>query len=78
MKVPDLTKISERNDGRFPADKISHIIDGRVVFGAHGPRQMPVWGHEFWVEEGADDAAEDNVKEIVDKLVRYLQSIQAK
>jgi len=37
---------------------------------------MPVWGYEFWVEEGADPEAEDRVDTIVRNLVDYIRSIQ--
>ena len=74
--VPDLTRLAERNDGRFPADRVRDTIDGRSVVIAHGTRYMPVWGYEFWVEEGADVVAEDEARIMIDRLVDYLQSIQ--
>jgi mono/diheme cytochrome c family protein len=74
--VPDLTTI-ERRYGEFPAARIRENIDGRgIVITAHGPRAMPVWGYEFWVEEGADILAEDQARETIDRLVDYLRSIQ--
>jgi mono/diheme cytochrome c family protein len=75
--VPDLTRINERNGGRFPADAIRDTIDGRSPVLAHGTRVMPVWGYEFWVEEGADITAEREARELVRRLVLYLESIQA-
>ena len=38
---------------------------------------MPVWGYEFWVEEGGDRAAQDEMRKTIAKLVDYLRSIQA-
>jgi len=74
--VPDLTAI-ERRYGEFPAARVRESIDGRgIVITAHGPRAMPVWGYEFWVEEGADIVAEDQARETIDRLVDYLRSIQ--
>lgn len=74
--VPDLTLISRRY-GEFPAALIRESIDGRgVVITAHGTRFMPVWGYEFWVEEGADIVAEDQARETIDRLVEYLRTIQ--
>ena len=52
--VPDLTRITARSGGRFPAQEVRDMIDGRSPVLSHGPREMPVWGREFWVEEGAD------------------------
>lgn len=74
--VPDLTRISERNGGRFPADAVRDTIDGRTPVRTHGTRTMPVWGYELWVEEGADITAEGEAKELVRQLVLYLESIQ--
>jgi mono/diheme cytochrome c family protein len=74
--VPDLTRLSQRRGGRFPASEVREIIDGRGLIAAHGPRYMPIWGFEFWVEEGADVQAEAASREIIDKLVKYLASIQ--
>lgn len=42
---PDLTGISKRNNGFFPFLKIQKIISGEeAVSGAHGTKEMPVWG----------------------------------
>jgi len=43
---------------------------------AHGTRYMPVWGYEFWVEEGADIVAEEEARIMIDRLVNFLESIQ--
>jgi hypothetical protein len=37
---------------------------------------MPVWGYEFWVEEGGDIVAQREMKEVVATLVEYIRSIQ--
>ncbi len=42
----------------------------------YGTRFMPVWGYEFWVEEGADEAAEENVEIIISNLIDYIETIQ--
>ncbi|HEX6998662.1 MAG TPA: cytochrome c [Gammaproteobacteria bacterium] len=74
--VPDLTQIAARRGGRFPAFEIRETIDGRGLVAAHGTRTMPVWGYEFWVEQGGDVVAEREARSIVDRLVEYLESIQ--
>lgn len=43
----DLTTLSKRNGGVFPAQRVYEIIDGRTEVGAHGLRDMPVWGADF-------------------------------
>lgn len=77
VMVPNLTRLSDRNGGRFPAQRVEEYIDGRSPIAAHGSRTMPVWGYEFWVEEGGDITAERNVRKLIGRLVRYLESIQA-
>ena len=76
IMVPDLTRLAERKGDKFPEDVLRKIIDGREAVIVHGTRYMPVWGYEFWVEEGADAAAKERVDIIVDNLVEYIRSIQ--
>jgi mono/diheme cytochrome c family protein len=77
VMVPDLTKISQRYGG-FPTQLVRDTIDGRGArIDAHGSRTMPVWGYEFWVEEGGDVAAQQEMRKTIAKLVDYLRSIQA-
>ncbi len=47
----DLTRIAERNGGRFDEADVMHVIDGRRSVAAHGPREMPVWGAVFEEQE---------------------------
>ena len=74
--VPDLTRLFQRRGNRFPAAEIREVIDGRSVVIAHGTRYMPVWGYEFWVEEGGDVVAEEEARIMIDRLVNFLESIQ--
>ena len=77
VMVPDLTRISQRYGG-FPTQLIRDTIDGRGArVDAHGTRTMPVWGYEFWVEEGGDVTAQQEMRKTIAKLVDYLRSIQA-
>jgi mono/diheme cytochrome c family protein len=74
--VPDLTSITRRY-GEFPAGVIRDMIDGRGLdVRAHGTREMPVWGYEFFVEEGGDVIAQNAVRQAIGKLVEYLRSLQ--
>jgi mono/diheme cytochrome c family protein len=76
VAVPDLTRITSRY-GEFPAGLIRDVIDGRGIdTRAHGTREMPVWGVEFWVEEGGDVNAQRAVRNAINKLVEHLRSIQ--
>jgi hypothetical protein len=76
VAVPDLTLIAVRY-GEFPAGRVRDVIDGRGIdMQAHGTRTMPVWGYEFWVEEGADVNAQRAVRDAITKLVEHLRSVQ--
>ena len=49
LKLPpaNLTRISARNGGVFPADRVGKTIDGRQFVRTHGESTMPVWGPIF-------------------------------
>jgi hypothetical protein len=70
----DLTGIARRNGGTFPADQVARIIDGRDPVKGHGGGDMPVWGDAF--AKSRDDTT--TVEEKIQRLVNYLQSVQAK
>lgn len=74
--VPDLTQIYHRHGNSFPTEELRATIDGRNLVIAHGVRTMPVWGYEFWWEEGADIEAETAARATIDKLLDYLRTIQ--
>lgn len=76
VMVPNLTGLARRYGDRFNQIQMREIIDGRANVIAHGTRTMPVWGYEFWVDEGADLEAEAAVRTIVDKLIAYIRSLQ--
>lgn len=76
ITVPDLTTLRKRQGDRFPEDTLRKIIDGRSIVVYHGTRYMPVWGYEFWVEEGADEEAEKRVEIIIRNLIEHIQAIQ--
>jgi mono/diheme cytochrome c family protein len=72
----NLTLIT-RKYGGFPTMLIRDTIDGRGArVDAHGTRTMPVWGYEFWIEEGGDVVAQREMKEVIAKLVDYIRTIQ--
>ncbi len=77
LKTPpsDLTRISSRNHGMFPLEKVRRIIAGEdSVAAGHGTRQMPVWGPIF--SQIAWDQDLGRVR--IDNLARYLETLQAK
>jgi len=50
---PDLTTLTARNHGVFPANRVYAVIDGRDEIKAHGPRDMPAWGDRYAAQSGA-------------------------
>ena len=75
-EVPDLTQITRHQGGRFPAEQIRRIIDGRTALPPHGTRDMPVWGHAFRVATANDPQSDVQSDRLIDVLVQYLRSIQ--
>jgi mono/diheme cytochrome c family protein len=71
--VPDLTLLTSKNRGQFPAARIRQTILGEDIVAAHGSREMPIWGPIFHQVEG--DVDWGNVR--LENLVKYLESIQS-
>jgi hypothetical protein len=42
-----LTAIPKRNAGVFPFNRVFETADGRQDIGAHGVRDMPIWGFRY-------------------------------
>jgi len=82
LAVPDLTKLSKLNAGKFPAERITQVIDGRADVKVHGMRDMPVWGDWFNAEAISQDTDRETRELIVEdrirSLVGYIESIQEK
>jgi mono/diheme cytochrome c family protein len=79
LTAANLTQLSLKNGGIFPRQRAIEVIDGRAQVSVHGERDMPVWGDWFKFEadaDGADAKAEKIVRERIDELVTYLESIQ--
>lgn len=70
----DLTLLSTNNDGKYPADKVREIIDGRADVKAHGPRAMPVWGNEFYVS--AEGVGQRQAHDRIEGLTDYVRRMQ--
>jgi mono/diheme cytochrome c family protein len=75
---PDLTSISKRNGGTFPAARIVKIISFGDNMAAHGTRMMPVWGTIFSYEGGGGRRGGLYSRRAVVELKRYLEAIQEK
>ena len=80
---PDLTVMTKKNGGVFPAERVSGVIDGRVQIASHGSPEMPIWGTRYAVNaaERFFDVPYDQeayVRAHVLLLVDYISRIQQK
>lgn len=79
--APDLTKLSERNGGVFPRERLQAIIDGREILKNHGDREMPVWGVWFKMEAeedlGGAEGDEGTVQRRIRALIDFLETLQS-
>jgi mono/diheme cytochrome c family protein len=71
---PDLTLITSRHGGEYPAEEIRRIVDGRKPLSGHGGPEMPVWGDAFRNAETGYD--EWTVKERIRSVVEYVRTLQ--
>jgi mono/diheme cytochrome c family protein len=74
-RVPpaDLTVLSERNAGKFPADRVRDSIYSKGSIPAHGTPDMPAWGDVFYSLKSNPKRLEERVR----NLTAYIESIQA-
>ena len=78
LSPPDLTQMSRRSGGTFPADRAHRIIDGRESPTPHGSREMPVWGMLFAMNADQSADARGVTDAAITRLVEYLRSIQTR
>jgi mono/diheme cytochrome c family protein len=74
-RVPDLTTLAKRHDGKFPYDYVASVLRFGPGTSAHGSADMPVWGPIFRYLEGHNEAA---VRQRIKNLCDYLGSIQGR
>jgi mono/diheme cytochrome c family protein len=70
---PDLTTLSRRHAGKFPMAYVSNVLKKGATLPAHAPAEMPVWGSEFEVTTGADQA---QITARIRNLALYIKSYQ--
>jgi mono/diheme cytochrome c family protein len=75
---PDLTRLWQRYGTPLDRERVVEYIDGRGLIGAHGPREMPVWGDEFFEDAPplATNLVEGARRHLIEVLVNYLETIQ--
>ncbi len=82
-KPPSLKQIAKRQGGVFDATRVYSFIDGREMPRAHGVPEMPVWGKVFDFQAAAEGVLQDDTvnleksaRERIERLVKYLESMQ--
>ncbi len=75
MKIPptDLTTLTKRHAGKFPAGYVSALVTFGRNLASHGSLEMPVWGTRF---RSIDPANDPTGQHHIDDVVAYLRSIQ--
>jgi mono/diheme cytochrome c family protein len=71
----DLTQLAKKNDGKFPAAKVSSILNFGSGVPSHGSADMPVWGPLF---RSLDKYHDSVVQQRVANLTGYIESMQVK
>ena len=75
-KPADLTEIAKRNGGLYPSELVFRTIDGKKPVRGHGGPDMPVWGDAF--ARSRDGGDEEQVRSMIQSLVDFLESVQAR
>ena len=77
LKVPatDLTTLTQKHGGAFPADRIQSVLKFGTETPAHGSSEMPIWGNLMSTLHGGPDNATVVHLRIVN-LTNYLKQIQ--
>ena len=78
MKIPppDLTMLSQKNGGVFPADHVSTVLKFGVENPAHGTSQMPICGDLMGTLHSSSSDNATVVHQRIVNLTNYLKQIQ--
>jgi hypothetical protein len=70
----DLTLLSRKNGGKFPALAVQMTIKGANGIVAHGTREMPMWGSIF-----SDMGQNRTMGDLrITALLKYIEQLQAR
>ncbi len=83
LAILDLTTLSRKNAGVFPAEHVRAVIEGREKIKAHGTRGAPTWNTPFTTEgapdqDGDQRLPEASVRNLLTQLIAYLNRLQVK
>ena len=71
----DLTQLSKKNGGKYPAAHVAALIRGQATLPSHGSEDMPILGPLF---SSISQGHESQVQQRTANLVAYIDSLQAK
>jgi mono/diheme cytochrome c family protein len=71
----DLTQLTKSHGGKYPADHVATVLRFGSGPGAHGSKDMPVWGPLFHSLDVYHDTA---VQQRITNVVEYIGTLQAK
>ncbi len=73
----DLTRLWERYGTPLERERLAEYIDGRQLFAAHGLREMPVWGNEFFEDAPPGSPTVELAKRrLIEVLADYIETLQ--
>lgn len=81
QRPTNLTLLAKNNGGTFPEKRLYDVIDGTAIVGAHGTREMPVWGEVFARQASNTFNRAETEREVrgrITRLIDYLKSMQKK
>jgi mono/diheme cytochrome c family protein len=78
LKLPpaDLTLLSQKNGGKFPAAHVQSVLRFGVENPAHGSEDMPIWGDLMTSLDTGSRNSDSVVTQRITNLVDYIKSIQ--
>lgn len=74
----DLTQLSKKNGGTFPAAHVASTLQFGVETPAHGNKDMPIWGDLFQSLNTGARGSGAQTKLRISNLTKYIETIQQK
>ena len=71
----DLTKLAQKEGGKYPAAHVAAVIRGQASTPSHGSQDMPIWGPLF---SSLSQGRQGLVHQRITNLVSYIEELQAK
>jgi mono/diheme cytochrome c family protein len=73
----DLTLLWKGYGTPLDRERLAEYIDGRRLVDVHGPREMPLWGEEFFEDTPPNTPNLERLKRhLIEVLAEYLETLQ--